>query len=379
MTSARSRQGRRLAPLFGAAAVLLFLFALLAPGRARAGKNDLQLLNLCPTGPVMLGGVAQQECTWVMRDPSTGTITGGVRPDEAGQSRYRSLMSELGVVVAPRLMTPADTLGYAGFQFSAELGVTKINPERKITGPDGMPIAYWDGIAGVNADNRSAVRPDAYLTTVGAFVRKGLWLPLPAFEFGAGALKILDSNMYAVQGYAKFALQEGFHGWVLPSFAVRGSVSQLLGTDQVDLTVWGIDVLASKAFSIGGTARIEPYLGWNILFIDARSGVIDATPGCDARAVEVAQPGDPAPTSHCDPGQNGTPNDLLANFSFPDQDIITRQRFFAGFKLKLYVMFLTAELDISPAGTSHDSKQPEGASDRSGAQETYSLSAGFDF
>ena len=34
------------------------------------------------------------------------------------------------VVVAPRLMTPADTLGYAGFQFSGELGITTINSNR---------------------------------------------------------------------------------------------------------------------------------------------------------------------------------------------------------------------------------------------------------
>ena len=37
--------------------------------------------------------------------------------------------------------------------------------------------------------------------------------------------------MFALQGYAKLALQEGFHGWWLPSFAVRGAASQLLGTD----------------------------------------------------------------------------------------------------------------------------------------------------
>jgi hypothetical protein len=374
MTSARSRQGRHVALLFGVAAVILFLL-LLTPGLARAGKNDLQLLNLCTPGAVTLGGVPQSECSWIPRVPPTsttpgeipGTISKGVVVPMQGLEDYRSLMSELGVAVAPRLMTPADTLGYAGFQFSAELGVTKINSSR----------SYWNGVAAVDPNNPNAVRPDGYLTTVGAFVRKGLWLPLPAFEFGAGALKILDSNMYAVQGYAKFALQEGFHGWVLPSFAVRGSVSQLLGTDQVDLTVWGIDVLMSKAFSIGGTARIEPFLGWNLLFIDARSGVIDATPGCDARAVEAAAPGDPAPTSHCDPAQNGTPNDLFANFSFPDQDVITRQRWFGGFKLKLYVLFLTAELDLIPAGTSHDSKN--NVADRSGAQQTYSLSAGFDF
>ena len=52
-----------------------------------------------------------------------------------------------------------------------------------------------------------AARPDSYLTTVGGYVRKGLWLPLPAFEFGAGALSILGSRMYALQGYAKMALR----------------------------------------------------------------------------------------------------------------------------------------------------------------------------
>ena len=118
-------------------------------------------------------------------------------------------------------MTPADTLGFAGFQVSAELGVTKINNTRELLGRHRRRSTPTNLMAG---------RPDSYLTTVGAYVRKGLWLPLPAFEFGAGALKILDSNMYAIQGYAKFALQEGFHGWWLPSFAVRGSVSQLLGT-----------------------------------------------------------------------------------------------------------------------------------------------------
>ena len=110
----------------------------------------------------------------------------GTTPDADGQSRFRSLMSELGFAIAPRLMTPADTLGYAGFQFSAELGVTKINPDRQIG-----DRAYWDGIAGVEPTNPTAIAPDSYLTTVGGYVRKGLWIPLPAFEFGAGALSIL--------------------------------------------------------------------------------------------------------------------------------------------------------------------------------------------
>jgi hypothetical protein len=341
------------------------------PGVARADRNDLNLLNLCPPSTTSVGGLPSGTCSWVQRNPTTGQTQVVLGNDVASQ--YRSLMSELGVVVAPRLMTPADTLGYAGFQFSAELGVTKINNNKQIAGR-----AYWDGVEGVNPGDPNAARPDPYLTTVGGFVRKGLWFPLPAFEFGVGAVSVLGSHMYAMQGYAKFALQEGFQDWVLPSFAVRGSASQLLGTSQVNLTVFGVDVLASKAFSIGGTARFEPFVGWNVLFIDARSGVIDATPTCDAYAERQAVASGPAPGG-CVAADNGTWNDLGANFTFPSQDIITRYRWFFGAKLKLSVLFVTAEMDIVQQGTSHDTSEPGGATDESGTQETFSMAGGFDF
>jgi hypothetical protein len=353
------RRARRLPLILCAVGVA----ALAGPGRARAGKNDLRLLNLCPPNQ------DTNECSWVNRD-DTGRVT-GTTPDVDGQSRFRSLMSELGFAIAPRLMTPADTLGYAGFQFSAELGITTINQNRKVG-----DRAYWDGIAGVEPTNPAATRPDSHLTTVGGYVRKGLWLPLPAFEFGAGALNIVGSHMYALQGYAKLALQEGFHGWWLPSLAVRGGASQLLGTSEVDLTVYSVDVIASKAFDIGGTARIEPFLGWSMLFIKARSGVIDATPGCDA----FGSPGGPAPNAMCAASQApGGGDDLNANFTFPKQDIITRQRFFGGFKLKLSVVFVAAQVELALAGTSRDNSRDMGAVDRSRTQQTYSLSAGFDF
>jgi hypothetical protein len=333
---------------------------------ARAGSNDLRLVNLCP--PQYNMATLMDECGWVTRDAS-GRVT-ETKPDLDGQARFRSLMSELGYAIAPRLMTPADTLGYSGFQFSAELGVTKINPDRQVGGR-----SYWDGVAGVTPTNTTAATRSSYLTTVGGYVRKGLWIPLPAFEFGAGALSILNSRMYVLQGYAKLALQEGFHGWWLPSFAVRGAASQLLGTSEVDLTVYSVDVLASKAFDIGGTARIEPFVGWSILFIDARSGVIDGTPHCDA----FANPGGPEPNVQCAASQAGSGDDLNANFTFPKQDIITRQRFFGGFKLKLSVVFVAAQFDVALAGTSRDNSQDMGPKDNSGVQQTYSLSAGFDF
>ena len=200
-------------------------------------------------------------------------------------------------------------------------------------------------------------------------------IPFPAFEIGAGAVNIVGSSMFAVQGYAKLALQEGFHSWALPSVAVRAAASQLVGTDQVDLTVFGFDVVISKAFSIAGTARLEPFGGYNLLFIDARSGVIDATPGCDAYAFQHAT----ASPSASYGGPAGTANDYLADFTFPHQDLITRQRIFAGFKLKLGVVFMAAEYDLVPAGRSRDETQAKGTIDGSQQQQSFSLSTGLDF
>jgi hypothetical protein len=143
----------------------------------------------------------------------------------------------------------------------------------------------------------------------------------------------------------------------------------------VSMTVYGVDVLISKAFSLGGTARIEPFFGWNVLFIDARSAVLDATPNCDAYAEHAAQPGADA-VGGCSMAGNGTWNDLGANFTFPAQDIIIRYRWSLGVKLKLSVLFLTAEGDFIQHGTTDDS---QGDADSSGSQKAFSLSAGFDF
>jgi hypothetical protein len=47
--------------------------------------------------------------------------------------------------------------------------------------------------------------------------------------------------------------------------------------------------------------------------------------------------------------------------------------------LKLSVLFLVGEYDFVQAGRSRDGKQPEAVRDGSGSQQSFSLSAGFDF
>ncbi len=350
---------RTLRPL----AIGIALFSITFAGRAWAGRNDLKLVNLCPQASSPALGV--QECRWVQRD-ANGLVT-GVNIDSEGRSDFRSLMSELGVVMAPHIPMPADTLGFAGFQVSGELGFTQIGNNK----------SYWNGVSAVSPQSPSASRPDATLTTMGVFLRKGLWFPAPSFEIGGGVVNLLNSQMLSWQGYAKFALHEGFHDLPFPSLAVRAAVAYVTGTDQVNLKSTSLDVLVSKGFGVLKTARIEPFGGWSLLLIDAGGRPIDFTPLCDSVAVARATPGQPV-SDNCAIAQSGTANDLLANAAFPAQDIITRYRVFGGAKLKFGLLAVIAQYELYLAGSSRD-ENVISAVDRSGQESAFSLSTGLEF
>ena len=337
-----------------------FILAAFSPS-AWAGRNDLQLLNLCPSAPSVLNA---PECSWVQRG-ADGGIKSPVVPDAKGRQDFRSLMSELGVVLAPRIPMPVDTGGIAGFELSAEFGVTQISHNQ----------GFWNGVRGVSATNPAATRPDAQLTTVGAFVHKGIWLPVPTMELGLGAVHLLDSHLLAWQGYAKLAIHEGFDDWLIPSVAVRGAVSYLTGTSQVTMTTATLDLLLSKGFGLRKTARLEPFAGGSLIAIFAHSGSIDATPFCDASKLAAMPVGSDPGTRYCASSQAGRKNDLDANFSFPAQNAITRYRMFAGFKLRFAVLFFSAQYELYFAGTSRDGN----AKDQGAIQNALSLSTGLHF
>jgi hypothetical protein len=254
---------------------------------ASADPNDLTLERL--VGPAMPG---------VFNDPT----------DPARQSQFRSLMSELGVAMAPKFLSPADTLGWSGFQVSFDTTFTAISNK----------ASFWqNGVENVSG---------GYLPTLSVWARKGIWLPLPSFELGAGMTKLINSNMWSVQAYAKLGIHEGYHGWAVPSIAIRGAVSHVLGEPEIDLTIGSLDVSLSKSFGIGGTVKLDPYLGANVLWIIPRSQIIDTTPNIDAYRQ----------------GPNGI--DLDANTAFADQENIVRWRIFTGFRLVWSILALTGEV-----------------------------------
>jgi hypothetical protein len=276
-------------------------------------------------------------------------------------------MSELGVVLAPRIPMPADTIGFAGFSVSGELGLARISNNK----------SFWNGVSAVSPQAPNSARPDATLTTVGVFLRKGIWFPAPSFELGGGVVNLLDSQMLSWQGYAKVALNEGFHDLPFPSLAVRAAVSYLTGTDQVSLKTSSIDVLMSKAFGVLKTVRIEPFGGWSLLLIKASGKPVDFTPLCDASAVAQASRGQSV-GDHCAAAQSGTANDFVANVAFPSQETITRYRVLGGAKLKFGTLAVIAQYELYLAGNSRDENVIP-AVDYSGQQSAFSLSTGVEF
>jgi hypothetical protein len=202
--------------------VLVCLGALLVPAIAAADANDLVLARLadCTSGGVSV------PCA------PGATIT-------PNNQNFRSLMSEFGVAIAPPLLSPADTLGYSGFQYSGALSFTSISNTH----------TYWCATEESESCDpgfsRSGMLPMIHLQ-----VSKGMWLPMPSFEIGAGATHVMSSNMWTGTTWAKFAVHEGFQGWPLPSLSVRGAASRLMGSRQVDLTIASLDVMMSKKIGV---------------------------------------------------------------------------------------------------------------------------------
>jgi hypothetical protein len=222
-----------------------------------------------------------------------------------------------------------------------------------------------------------AARPDFVPDDGGGYVRKGLWLPLPAFEFGAGALSILGSRMYSLQGYAKMALQEG-----LPRLVAAVVLGARLGVAAAGDVRRRHDRLRRRSARVEGVRRRRHRAHRTVRRPGAccsstrASGVLDATPTCDAYASHNTPAMSPAP-SGCTAASNGTWDDLNANFTFPKPGRNPAPEVVRRLQAPAVGAVHGRPARDRPAGTSHD--DASGAADRSSTQQTYSLSGGFDF
>lgn len=293
----------------------LFSFALAAVGLhssvAWAGAYDLRLSQLGT-------------------DPMTGTVLGN-------DDDFRSLASELGVLMAPKPVDSAESLGLSGFAISADVSINTLSNTQP----------YWT--------NATRGDPGKIAPTLQIMGRKGLW---PGIEVGAGATHLFNSRMWTISGYGKIAINEGFHPAPIPSVAIRGMFSRLVGAEDMNMTTAAIDASISHVFGVGKTVNLTPYVGYQALMIFARSGVLDATPQTDEYL-------DKSPT--------------LSEFVYKDAGAILRHRPFLGLRVIFSVLRLGFEAMIVPGGGRAGDIGGKKVEDKSGLQQQYTLSLGLDF
>ncbi|MCB9557437.1 MAG: hypothetical protein H6707_15120 [Deltaproteobacteria bacterium] len=367
--------------------MVLLTINLVTGSAAHADTWDLNIGRLCQIETVNATRVPCGQYT-----PNLGDVQTVHRDHVA----FRSLMSELGVVFAPNVLSPAETFGYNGFTFSAEVGMTTVNPRRQTNHEirdgsgavvDNVAQPYWRAAKGVsdaaiaNGDTTRVARelPPTVAPTLTLMVRKGLWLPVPSFELGFGVRHLFGSNMWSALVHAKLALHEGFQDLPLPSFAIRGMASRVIGTPDFNLTVAGLDFSLSKHLGIASTVNIMPYLGYQLLWIIADSLVIDATPSVDPVAQTAAANPDPLKLTQCRVA------DCRANFAFDAQANILRHRVFLGVRLNVYIVSFLAEYSYFAAGSVADPLPTLGSftttqiADKAGAQHAVNLAVALDY
>ncbi len=258
----------------------------------------------------------------------------------ADNELFKAFARDFGMVMSPRLMAPAETLGQAGFSLGVEASLATIDNTAE----------HW-----ARATPEQGDTPASTLSTMQIHVQKGL--PF-SFELGGTLTKLMGSDAFALGGELKWAFNEGFY--YLPDIAVRGSVNRLLGNRDLDMLTGGIDVSISHPFGVGGLLAITPYAGWNLLFVSASSHVLDATPGLpgftppycgldgsDQRRPDPDVPGSFTTSSECQKAAHAAETaDYRSNFVLSRQRISVH-RGFGGLALRVTVVTLLFEAMIA--------------------------------
>lgn len=254
------------------------------PGIATADPNDIVLSRLTygfdagefdpdvePTIDSDRDGIPDRE------EPSTlGTACGtGTTFCGPHQWAFRQLVSQLGILFAPKLLAPPRTLGWSGFYLGFEGALTGVEDDAR----------YW--ILATEGDTSDTERfqgdpgPVMFVPTIR--FRKGFPFGV---ELGTALSWLTGSEMLGLGLDVRVAPFEGFTKNIgyLPDLAVRGSVNRVTGAREIDLTVVGLDVSLGKRFGAFGQISLAPYVGWQHLWIIGDTEVVDTTPTRDAWA-----------------------------------------------------------------------------------------------
>ena len=171
---------------------------------------------------------------------------------------FEGVSRAYGLSMAPLMLSPANSIGVnvteAEFSFSA--------------------VALTDDpITWVNAINSTTV--PSYLSATRFVLRKGL--PY-SFEVDGQLGYLLNSELWSMGGGVKWAFHEAMSAFPV-DMNIRGGVSRVLGSSQLDLTTVSFGASLGTQFGVMRLYNLAPYVSYNPVMIFAGSNTLDATPG----------------------------------------------------------------------------------------------------
>jgi hypothetical protein len=243
------------------------------------------------------------------------------------KQRFAILSSEMALALSSPILQPASTTGHSGFDFDLEAGYAAVHPGAvgSATFGSGQPqLDPWKG--------RAMTPHELFLPSF--HVRKAL--PF-SFEMGGRMTYVSQSSYFAVQGEAKWALNEGFD--YIPDIAVRVAHTRLFGENDWKLDATDVDFLISKRWGVMGVTSFTPYGAARFTFVGASSNRLDFGP---YRATGATTPVDVAAT------QARFPN-LRAGF----------YRTTAGLRMTAYAVSVALEVTYFAGSTYSGKENPD--------------------
>lgn len=171
---------------------------------------------------------------------------------------FEGMTRSYGLLLAPLTLSPAHTIG---------INVTEV--EFSFT----SAMLTDDANVWVNAINDS-VAPTSISATRFA-LRKGL--PY-SFEVEGQLGYLLNSELWSIGGTAKWSLHESMRSFPI-DVSLRGGVSRVLGSSQLDLTTASFGASLGTQFGVMRLFNLVPYVSYMPVMVFAGSASLDATPG----------------------------------------------------------------------------------------------------
>lgn len=209
--------------------------------------------------------------------PNDSHLAGLIVDGDPDEAAFREMAIDLGLVMTPSPMQPAETTGQAGFDFALDYtGTPMTGYLNAAANGDDQLREHWGSRALSGAIEDGGHTP-GYFQTIGLRGRKGFIFPLPlTSEIELGAQWLVQSQLLNIGGNLRLALNEGFR-WV-PDVAVMTGINRLVGSGELDLTTVTAGGSISKGFGIFGDINLAPWIAYQSIFIHGLSRLVDPDP-----------------------------------------------------------------------------------------------------